>query len=300
MKQQFLKARTGTIRLTVYDKNTSLIPTSALITLYEPDGNSELQAQASASVNSSTGEMTYSLTTTHTAAHDLNYKAVWEYIVGGQTYYETQLFDVVKSILSIPITDDDLYDELESLRRANSQQQGTATSATANTIVDTAARKERDDFWKGGSCEILDGTGEGQRRDITGYTQSSSTFTVTPDWTTIPDTTSIYRCVLSYTNKILQSFKKIETMLYSKGKRDSLILESSQIELPLIYLTVHFIAIDFMDAEGDKWDLIQKSYFEKFQKAFDTLTLEYDADESGGIDDEEQTSNISSVDIFRA
>lgn len=297
MKQQFLKQVAETIRLTAYDKNRAVIPTSALITLSKPDG-SVLQAQASASVDATTGEMTYSLTTTHTATHDLNYKAVWQYVVSGNTYYETQLFDVVKSILSIPITDDDLYAELESLRKANAQRTGTATNATASTFVDTKV-KDSDDNWKGGILEILSGTGIGQLRDVTGFTQSSSTFTVSPDWATTPDTTSTYRVVKSFSSKILQSFKKIETMLYNKGQRDSLILESSQIEIPLIYLTIHFIALDLMDSVDDKWDLIAKSYWEKFQKSFDTLTLDYDADESGNIDDEEQNRNVSEVRISR-
>lgn len=299
MKQQFLKAVTGTIRLTAYDKNRAVVPSSALVTLYKPDG-SNLQAQATASVDSTTGEMTYSLTTTHTATHDLNYKAVWQYVVSGNTYYETQLFDVVKSILSIPITDDDLYAELDSLRKANVQATGTATGATSSTFVDTSKRKETDDSWKGGILEILSGTGLGQSRDVTGFTQSSSTFTVSPDWATTPDTTSTYRVVKSFSGKILQSFKKIETMLYNKGQRDSLILESSQIEIPLIYLTIHFIALDLMDSVDDKWDLIAKSYWEKFQKSFDTLTLDYDADESGNIDDEEQNRNVSEVRISRS
>jgi len=300
MKQQFLKGKTGTIRLTAYDKNRPLIPTSALITLYKSDGTTVLQAQASASVDSTTGEMTYSLTTTHTATHDLNYKAVWQYVVSGTTYYETQLFDVVKSILSIPITDDDLYAELESLRKANIQAQGTATGGVAGTLIDTARRKEATDFWKGGILEILSGTGANQKRDITGFTQSSSTFTVSPDWATTPSTDSVYRCINSFSTKILQSFKKIETMLYNKGKRDSLILESSQIEMPLIYLTVHFIALDLMDEDTDKWSLIAKAYEKKFDDSFNTMTLDYDEDESGGVQGEEAQQGIGGIRIFRS
>ena len=39
MKQQFLEGVTDTIRLTVYDNNRSLIPTSGTVTLYKPDGS---------------------------------------------------------------------------------------------------------------------------------------------------------------------------------------------------------------------------------------------------------------------
>lgn len=298
MKQQFLEDKTGTIRLTIYDNNRPLIPSSAKITLYKPAG-SDLQAQDTATVDADTGEMTYTLTTTHTADKGLNFKAVWEYVYNGITYYETQLFDVVKSILSIPITDEDLYDELESLHEANKQQTGTATAATASTLVDTTRRKEDDDYWKGGIVEIVAGTGLGQRRDITGFTSSTSTIAVTPNWATTPDTTSVYRVVKSFTNKIKSSFEKIEGMLYNKGKRHELILESSQIKMALIYLTIHFIALDLMDNADDYWTRIADIYWKKFENEFSSMHLEYDEDESGAIDDEEKQASVNEVRIGR-
>jgi len=300
MKQQFLKAKIDTIRLTIYDNNRPIIPTSAYITLYEPDGTTELQARTAASIDTDTGEMTYALTATHTADHDLNYKVVWEYVYNGTTYYEIQLFDVVKSILSIPITDIDIYDELESLRKANMQATGTATAGASGTLTDTTRRKEDDDYWKGGVIEIIAGTGVGQKRDITGFTQSTGVIAITPNWATNPDTTSVYHIVKSFSNKIQQSFKKLETMLYDKGKRDSLILESSQIEIPLLYLTVHFICLDLMDEVNDKWDMLARSYWDKFQAAFNSLTLEYDEDESGAIDESEEVHKPNELRIGRA
>jgi len=298
MKQQFLKAIADTIRITVYDKNRPIIPTSGKITLYTPSGG-VLQAQANASVDATTGEMTYALTATHTATADLNYKAVWEYVVSSVTYYQTQLFDIVKSILAIPITDDDLYNELESLRKTNFQQSATATAGAAGSITDTK-RREADDFWKGGTIEILSGTGIGQKRDITGFTLSTGVFTVTPNWGTNPDNTSVYLVVKSFSNKIQAAFDKICTMLYDKGKRHQLILESSQITVPLTYLTIHILALDFMDEERDKWDRIATIYGEKFEKAFNTMKLDYDEDESGAIDESETQKGAAEIRIGRA
>ena len=300
MKQQFLKAIAGTIRLTAYDKNRSLVPSSAFVALYQNDGSTVIQAEASASVDSTTGEMTYSLTTTHTANKGLNFKAVWRYVSGGNTYYETQLFDVVRSILSIPITDDDLYGELPSLRKSTVQVSGTATSATTSTLVDTVRRKEADDYFKGGIVEIMSGTGSGQSRDITGSTQSTGTISVNPAFATTPDTTSIYRVIRSFTSTIIQCFEKIEQMLYDKGKRDTLILESSQIRVALIYLVIHTIALDLRDEQNDRWDLLAKDYMDKFEKAFNSMTLDYDADESGGVQGEEAQQNVSSLRIQRS
>ncbi|NCU42344.1 MAG: hypothetical protein EOM19_06545 [Candidatus Moranbacteria bacterium] len=298
MKQEFLKDRTDTIRMTDYENNRPRIPASATITLFDPYGK-EIQASTSASVNATTGEMTYSLTATHTAKLGLNYRALWTYVISGVTIYEEQLFDVVRSRLSIPITDDDLYDELNVLRKANAQNTGTATAATSTTLVDTVNLKEDDDFWTGGRVEILAGTGAGQVRDITDFVQSTGTITVDPAWTTTPDTTSVYRVVRSYTRQIQQAFIKLTTMIYNKGQRHALIIESAQIKVPMIYLTIHTICLDLMDNVDDKWHRLAEMYQEKFNNSFDTMKLDYDADESGTIEDEEQARTVSELRVFR-
>lgn len=297
MKQQFLKGKTGEIRMTAYSSGVAVVPSSALITLKKPDG-SELQAQASATVGSD-GEMTYSLTTTHTADHDLNYIAEWEFVVNSVTYYEKQLFDIVKSKLSIPITDEDLINELDSLRDANLQVTGTATAATASTFADTVNLKEANDYWNGGTLEILSGTGAGQMRDVTDFVQSTSLLSVSPNWATTPDTTSTYRLVKSFSKKIEQAFEQFEFMLYSKGRRQDLILESAQIRIPLVYRTITNIALDLTDEEGDKWDRLVSVYGERFEKAFSEMKLEYDEDESGTITEEEEARRAVSFEIGR-
>jgi hypothetical protein len=298
MKQQFLKGVTDTIRLTVYDSNRPAVVTSAKITLYKPDG-STLQAQTTASIDGTTYEMTYALTATHTVKEDLNYKAVWEYVVSSVTYYQTQLFDVVKSLLSIPITDDDLYNELEALRKANYQASAAATACVASSITDTK-RREENDFWKGGTIEIIAGIGIGQKRDITGFTQSTGVFTITPDFGTTGNSTSVYLAVKSFSKKIQAAFDTICTMLYDKGKRHELILESSQIAMPLTFLTIHMVALDLMDEADDKWARLATIYQEKFDKAFSNMKLDYDEDESGAIDEAENQQSQTSLRIGRA
>ena len=298
MKQSFLVDIADTIRLTVYDNNRPRIPTSATIILYKPAGSS-LQSSASATVNGTTGEMTYSLTTTHTADEGLNYKAVWAYVLDSITYYQTQLFDIVKSLLAIPVTDDDLYNELDSLKKANYQATATATAGAAGSLTDTK-RHEENDFWKGGTLEIVSGTGVNQKRDITGFTLSSGVFTVTPNWSTNPDSTSIYVAIKSFTKKIQAAFDTICTMLYDKGKRHELILESSQIAKPLIYLTIHMIALDLMDEADDKWSRLADAYWKKFDTAFSNMKLDYDEDESGAIDESERQQSQTSLRIGRA
>lgn len=300
MKQQFREDTAGTIRLTIYADNRVVTPDSVNITIYKPDG-AVLQAQTAATIDGTTSELQYSLTSTHTADKGLNYKAVWDYVYDSKTYYETQLFDVVKSVLSVPITDDDLFAELPALRRVTEQSTGTATAGAAGSLTDTTNRlKEADDYWKGGVIEILAGTGAGQSRDVTGSTQSTGVLTVSPNWTTNPSTDSTYRVVRSYTTAIRHAFNKLETMLYNKGKRHSLILESSQIEFPLIYLTLHTVCLDLMDAEGDKWSILADKYAEKFSDAFGQMRVEYDEDESGFIQGDEKQAGLTGFRIYRS
>jgi len=70
-----------------------------------------------------------------------------------------------------------------------STKTGTVTSATDNTLTDSSATFTDDIL--GCNVKILSGTGIGQIRRI--YTRESATqFTVESNWTTNPDTTSVY------------------------------------------------------------------------------------------------------------
>jgi hypothetical protein len=300
LKQQFLEGIADTIRLSVYENNWPIVPSAATITLYKPGTTTALQAEvAVTAIDSTTGEMTYSLTATHTAENDLNYKAVWKYTSNGTDYYQTQLFDVVLSVLSIPITDDDLYNELETLRQANYQVTDTATAGAAGTLTDTK-RKEDDSFWKGGKIRIVAGTGVGQERDVTAFVQSTGVFSIAPNWASNPDTTSVYVVVKSFYSKIQAAFDSLCTMIYNKGKRNELILESSQIANPLTYLTISMIALELMTEPDDKWNRIADIYQKKFDTAFNSMKLDYDSDESGAIDEEEGQQGATEIRIGRA
>jgi len=166
---------------------------------------------------------------------------------------------------------------------------GTATAGAAGTLTDTS-RKEANDFWTGGLIEILEGTGEGQKRAISDFVQATGVFSVGQNWVTNPDTDSVYRAVKSYTGKIISCFEKFEQMLYDRGKRHQLIMESSQIRIPLIYLTIHFIALDLRQEMEDKWDLLASDYWKKYQDAYSNLRVS---------DDEESQQDISSMRIYR-
>jgi hypothetical protein len=68
----------------------------------------------------------------------------------------------------------------------------------------------------------------------------------------------------------------------------------------MIYLTVHSICLDLRQEESDMWDLLARDYKEKYEKAFNNMTLEYDEDESGSIEGQEEMKRPSEIRIGRA
>jgi len=72
---------------------------------------------------------------------------------------------------------------------------GTAQGGTSNTIQLASSETFADDELKGNVVSIISGTGAGQTKVITAYTGATDTATVTPNWTTIPDATSVYEII---------------------------------------------------------------------------------------------------------
>ena len=72
---------------------------------------------------------------------------------------------------------------------------GTAQAGTSSTIQLASAETFADDELNGCCVNITSGTGAGQSRVISDYVNSTDTATVTPNWTTSSDATSVYNIV---------------------------------------------------------------------------------------------------------
>lgn len=68
----------------------------------------------------------------------------------------------------------------------------TAVSATSSTIVLNAGASAVDHFYNNMLLSIVSGTGAGQARIISDYTGSSKTVTLSRNWITTPDNTSVF------------------------------------------------------------------------------------------------------------
>jgi hypothetical protein len=75
---------------------------------------------------------------------------------------------------------------------AGALHSGTAQAGAASTLTLAAGASSTTDLYKGNVLKIYSGTGAGQTRTITAYNGSTKVATVDWNWTTTPDTTSLY------------------------------------------------------------------------------------------------------------
>lgn len=77
---------------------------------------------------------------------------------------------------------------------------GTAQAGAPGSITLAISEPSMDDYYKGEKVVIKSGTGAGQARIVTGYTGSSRVATVSPDWKTAPDSSSLYELQAAESN----------------------------------------------------------------------------------------------------
>lgn len=114
--------------------------------------------------------------------------------------------DTNYDLLKLPLADAYAdYFQLHVQPFANSGTTGTASSAGNTTLVDSSydsGKTKPASYYDNYFITITGGTGNGQTRTVTNYTNTSgtnATWTVNPAWTTTPDATSHYSVALNNT-----------------------------------------------------------------------------------------------------
>lgn len=74
-------------------------------------------------------------------------------------------------------------------------RRGTAQAGAGGTITLDAGASAVTDFYRGLSCRIVSGTGAGQVRPFTAYNGTTKVGTVSENWATNPDNTSVFRLI---------------------------------------------------------------------------------------------------------
>jgi hypothetical protein len=76
--------------------------------------------------------------------------------------------------------------------QADIENTGTATAGSNNTITLAASMEAANSAMTGASIVILSGTGAGQTRTVSSYNSGTRVATVSSNWTTNPNATSVY------------------------------------------------------------------------------------------------------------
>jgi hypothetical protein len=118
------------------------------------------------------------------------YELSWKIVApGSDTEYQLQV--LVPSVQGFSW----IQERVRTLRERVGRLTGlghfdTATAGAAGTFTCERAKAFADDSWVGYVVYITDGTGFGQSRVVTDHVQSTGVVTISPNWTTNPDTTS--------------------------------------------------------------------------------------------------------------
>lgn len=287
MKQQFLKDIAGNFQTVIYEDNQKIVPISATLTVFAPGGSTEIISAQAMTVGAD-GLLSYALTTAHNDTYDENYKADITYVVAGETYHTTLYYDVVKSILHVVITDEDIVNELPQLKDNGWRITGQATSGGTTTIVDINLAKHDDDYFTGGLAYSID---KNEVRKITDFV--ASTGTVTTEAFSAAISTDKYVLTRAYTKEIQRGFEKIMDLLKRAGRRPYLILDPYDLREIHIQYAVAEIVKGLVVEEADMWSMFMEKYEARAYSMFKNLPLKYDESEDDILSAAEEDKKIT-------
>ncbi|MCK5127906.1 MAG: hypothetical protein KAR42_16735 [candidate division Zixibacteria bacterium] len=112
-------------------------------------------------------------------------------------------------------------------------------------------------------------------------------------------TDEIWSAESNYDQQIQEAFNILKRELKNKGNRPHMLIDGSQLRIPLIHKTFEIIFRGFFKEAGDKWHELYKEHEQKFTDEFDALVIKYDSDEDGIIDRDERTVLASQINLDR-
>lgn len=124
---------------------------------------------------------------------------------GGFKAYMSALKDAtIELTLLYDTTDPDLVAFLAAYFGAKDDTSGTAQAGAAATITLASGSNTITDYYVGDTITIASGTGAGQSRTISAYNGTTKVATVSSNWTTPPDATSVYAITGVWATNIVQ------------------------------------------------------------------------------------------------
>ena len=289
MTQKLLVDIGGTLELKYFSNSIQQIPSSALITIYD-DGGAVKVAEIAVSDISAIGTMTYIVLPAIVDNVYYNWKAIWKFVVGANTFYRSSLFYVVRQILENPVVDSDIINAAPFVKEKNYSKVITADSGSATEIVSTELNED-DDYWNGGIAKVAGGTNIGESRKITDFVKASNRLT-TEEFTAAIDTTSIIVVIRTFKKEIDNAFKKFELDMKNSGNYIDRIIDNEQVRQYILILSLYYICDNFSTNPLDKWDASAVSYLKEYKDLMRVAVFDYDENDNGNIESDESKDSI--------
>jgi len=270
--------------------NTVDIPSTAKISIYEPDGTA-IATDQNMSI-AADGICTYAQSFSGYDS-DRNY---WvKYVLDSGTPV-VRFFDIYKYPFVNNVTESDLLSENKVIKEGVFDESGTAESGTVNTLVDSKLKNYEDDVFNGGVIEIYQNDDIIERK-ITDFASSTGTVTFSPNTTAI--TTEKYALRGSYQEDLDTAAEQVQLDFKAITKRAYLVIDHYQLKWLIIYKFFERFYSPLRKTDTDEYSIQYKNYADKYNTAFQSMNLTYDEDEDEEIGTDEENQKIGEIKFVR-
>lgn len=225
-----------------------------------------------------------------------NFKA--EFNIDGQ--FIPQLFDIVKYPFINHVVDEDLFNEAEELKENATAEVGEADSGSTTTLVH-ADLNEVDDFWNGGLAKIWKDAADKKitEHDITDFDKATNTITFTPARIDPVVSGDNYALRRSYQNDINRAGDLVKEDLLKRKQRAYLVLDDYQLKNLTLYKTLERYFGARKKGEEDIFTDRYNYFKGLYDTAYETIPLNYDADEDGNLDPDTEEAQTPQIKLNR-
>lgn len=289
---------------TYFEKGLAIIPTSATITIYNQSGVVVING-ASMTVNTTTGELTYTWLAASNTKEENNFKVMITYVYNAISTKTNYLIDVVKNPLRCIVSDEDLFIQIGELReKVKEKTVSTDTIGTVNACVIKNLLTDVRDYTGGYVSFFIDSdptcTIQHDAR-ILSHSQITGAITFSPSYTcSIPAQTTC-RIRPSYKQSIDNAFNRFvirdirakANSSYGSNKTASGYINSDAINMLVVSKALETICFSQVEETGDKWEIRYKRFYDMYNTELGKMFEPYDQDASGTISETENDNRPS-------
>lgn len=190
-QSRFISGYTGATKVAAVQGNWLTTPDNTSVFVIYPFGTIASIGTVTGNVLGSVASVAAGgITAASFAAGAIDANAIATDAIGGAELASTAADEIASAVWDRPRTSNTAPG---TFGRSNQiSRDGTAQAGAAGSITLDASASATDGFYTGQVCYLQAGTGAGQLRTITGYTGATKVATVSPNWATNPDNTTVF------------------------------------------------------------------------------------------------------------